>query len=212
MRDLNRSIEACARQSTDGCVKTWEDLDRYKQIIQRVQPSLIIETGTFSGRSARWFAQIGRCKVVTIDVHDQVAPEVRHSGIAPEWVTFLHGNSVDPATVDQVRSYTADATGPVMVVLDSDHSGLHVWAEMRLYGPLVTPGSYMVVEDGIVRWLPAQQKPLGPYEGSPLDAIELFMRDHHDQWSIDVVIEDLHPVTLFPAGWLQRRVRAEAAA
>jgi len=39
----------------------------------------------------------------------------------------------------------------VMLVLDSKHTRDHVRAELEAYAPLVTPGSYVVVEDGIMQ-------------------------------------------------------------
>ena len=49
-----------------------------------------------------------------------------------------------------------------MVILDSDHSYAHVTAELDAYGPLVSPGQYLIVEDtdmfdtmmAVEHWLP----------------------------------------------------------
>ena len=37
-----------------------------------------------------------------------------------------------------------------MVILDSDHSADHVFEELEAWAPLVTPGCYLVAEDGFV--------------------------------------------------------------
>lgn len=196
MRDLEGSIhEQRTAQGAEGCVKTAVDLARYRRLLLDVGPTWLIETGTFSGMSACWFADAG-CHVVTIDTHPQVNDDVAmHPG-----VTWITGNSVDRHIVDRVRRLVLDAP-PVMVVLDSDHSADHVHAEMLAYAPMVTVGSYLVVEDGIVRWLPEQ---LAVYGSSPLDAIELFLAEHGDDWIVDTEIEDMLPTTQHPSGFLRR--------
>ena len=132
--------------------------------------------------------------VISIDVdHSGVQEDVRDD----RGILLITGDSTDPAVVARANR----AAGPgrrTMVVLDSDHSAAHVGAEIALYGPMVTPGCYLVVEDGIVRWMAAQ-----PYAGSPLDAIEDLLVGSPD-WERDRVIETLHPVSMHPAGWWRR--------
>lgn len=196
MIDLAGSIEdQRTGQGAEGCVKTANDLARYRKLLAAVKPAWVVECGTFSGKSACWLADVAQCHVVTIDTHPQVAPEI-HGHHA---VTWLKGNTLDE--VDKVRRIIGNDT-PVLVVLDSDHSAKHVYAEMMAYGPLVTAGSYMVVEDGIVRWLPEQ---LAVYDNSsPLDAIERFLIGHPHDWEIDMHLEDMLPMTQNPSGWLRR--------
>lgn len=198
MRDVDGSIaEQRSAQGAEGCVKTPSDLARYRRMLAAVAPAWIVETGTFSGKSACWFADVADCRVVSIDTHPQVADDVaEHSS-----VFWLLGNSVDDRVVNIARRLVV-SDAPVVVVLDSDHSADHVYAEMLAYSPMVTVGSYMVVEDGIVRWLPEQ---LPHYKhSSPLDAIERFMAAHGDDWAIDTELEDMLPTTQFPSGWLRR--------
>lgn len=205
MIDLEASlVEQRTGQSAEGCVKTVSDLARYRELLDRVRPTLIIETGTFSGKSALWFAQWA--PVLTIDTNPQVDAETL-GAIVGNPVEFLTGGSLDwhvGARVMQV------ARGQhVFVSLDSDHSAMHVLAEMRAYGPLVSVGSYMVVEDTIVRWCPWEMQPEGPYAGSPLDAVERHLATQQADYTLakfalDLDIEDRYPTTQFPSGWLKR--------
>lgn len=197
MIDLEQSIyEQRNCQGARGCVKTEADLLRYEKLFADVAPAWVVELGTFNGVSARWFADTARCRVVSVDTHPQVDDATWDH---PD-VTWMRGNSVDPQVVRLIRALIDDE-GPVVVVADSDHSAAHVYAELDAYSSMVTVGSYMVVEDGIVRWLPEQ---LPHYQdSSPLDAIENWLRDHQD-WVPDIGLENMFPTTQNPSGWLRR--------
>lgn len=112
-------------------------------------------------------------------------------------MTWLVGPSTDAATLKRVEAAVAGRR--CMVVLDSDHSAAHVAAEILLYGPLVSPGCHLVVEDGIVRWLDIPK-----FVGSPLDAIEEHLAGN-SEWERDVKVETMHPATMYVAGWWRRR-------
>jgi cephalosporin hydroxylase len=204
MIDLEGSLAAAHRQHAEGCVKTIEDLDRYRVVIARTQPTLIIECGTFSGRSAIWFARTAGARVVTIDVDQSNISAATRDEFKQLGIVSLPGRTADP-TNRMLVSGIAWRHERVMAVLDSDHSADTVTDELLAYGSLVTPGCYCVVEDGIVRWMPEQRQPIGPYRGSPLDAIETWVSARGDQWEIDREIEDMHPTTQFPSGFLRRR-------
>jgi cephalosporin hydroxylase len=189
--DVEASIAATYRQNAEGAVKTVEDLDRYRIVIGATRPDVVVECGTFRGQSARWFAKQG-VSVVTID------KVVRYGRVHPRTV-FIVGDSTDPDIVAQVADLVAGRR--TMVVLDSDHHAEHVRREITLYGPLVTSGCYLVVEDGIVRFpLPH----LWPADvPGPLDAIEDLLVDD-PSWVRDVAVEGLYPVTMSPLGWWRR--------
>lgn len=187
-------------------VKTWEDVERYRQVIADTDPDGVVECGTFSGKSALWFARHTGRPVVTIDIHNQVSAETR-ADARMAGVTFLRGAS-DRADIHQnvlMWCRDHDVRRP-LVVLDSDHSAHTVRAELELYAPLVAPGGYCVVEDTIVRWMPWEQVQAGgPYHGSPLDAVEAWLRHPTaGEWENDAALEGMHPATQFPGGWLRR--------
>jgi len=176
------------RQNAEGAIKIWEDLERYRVVIAASQPEVIVECGTWEGMAAAWFAGQG-ARVVTIDRdHGRVNPAVRED---PR-ITYLQGDSIDPSLVERVAALVSGKR--TMVVLDSDHHPYHVRCEIESYGPLVTPGCYMVVEDGIVRYLPSP---------GPLDAIELLLVGD-PLWTRDWEVEDMYSVTMHPAGWWRR--------
>ena len=119
------------------------DLWSLQEILAEVRPDFVIETGTFHGGSALFLATtmdaLGKNTVITIDVERQ-----KNLPFHPR-ISYVTGSSVDRATLEVVKAWTTGER--VLVVLDSDHSYEHVSAELRAYAPLVTPGSYLVVED-----------------------------------------------------------------
>lgn len=190
-------IDAMMHQNAlPHAIKTRADLDRYKVIIHDVHPDLIIECGTFQGGSALWLADTAGCQVITIDVEPHLNVSIIHA-----WdgrVRHIIGSSTHPSVIAAV-SGSVEHSRRVMVILDSDHSAEHVHKEMVAYAPLVSVDSYMVVEDGLVRWMP-----WFGYKGSPLDAIEEFMHEHGDDWEIDLKIEGMSSRTQHPSGWLRK--------
>ena len=208
--DDRATIEAFHRDFYDSHDTTWKqtfwlgrtvrkcalDLWVYQEIVAETRPDLIVETGTYMGGSALFLASIcdllGRGKVVTIDVS---APEgrPRHRRI-----TYLHGSSVDADVVGRVQRHARRAKR-VMIVLDSDHSRDHVLRELELYGPLVTPGCYLVVEDTNVNGHPV----LSEHGPGPMEAVTAFL-ETTEAFEVDRSREKLL-LTFNPSGYLRRR-------
>lgn len=170
-----------------------------QELISRLKPDFIVETGTWKGGSACLWAMVQdqvnpRGRVITVDVQDYV-DEAAMPPIFRKVDTVL-GDSVDPAVVADVARRVGK--GSVMVVLDSDHHARHVLAEMRAYGPLVTVGSYMIVQDTDVNGHPVRPE-FGP---GPMEAIaELLKGD--DRFAVDRSQERLM-FTMHPGGYLKR--------
>ena len=181
-------------------VQIWQnllDLWTIQETIAELRPGLVIETGTYRGGSALFYAQlmdlIGSGRVITIDIVD--IKEVDHPR-----VTYIQGSSTDPATVEQVRAAAAETDGPVMVILDGEHSRDHVAAELELYAPLVTPGSLLLSQDGAIDTIPffADSRP------GPLPANRAFLASH-PEFEYDRERTERFGFTQHPLGWMRRR-------
>jgi cephalosporin hydroxylase len=122
-------------------------------------------------------------------MHDIVHPRIE----------FVVGSSLAETTMARVRARAAAARGPVMVILDSDHSEAHVFKEMELYGPLVTPGSFMLVQDGVID-LPGG----GGDRPGPLPAIKRFLGSN-SEFEVDQERCGRFLITHHPLGWLRRK-------
>lgn len=136
---------------------------------------------------------MGHGRVITIDIekmHDLSHPRV----------TYLLGSSVAPKILEQVASTVAATSGPIMVLLDSDHSETHVRRALDSYHRFVTPGSFLLVQDGIIDTLPV----FAPGRPGPLPAIEAFLRVH-PEFEVDTERCTRFLITHSPRGWLRRR-------
>lgn len=129
-----------------------DDLLRLQELVYRVQPDVIVETGVAHGGSLIFHASLckllGRGRVIGIDIeirpHNRAAIETHP--LAP-FITLFEGSSTDPAVVHAVKA-SIDPGAGVLVILDSNHTRAHVLAELEAYAPLVHPGSYVVAMDG----------------------------------------------------------------
>ena len=98
-----------------------------------------------------------------------------------------------------------------MVVLDSCHTKQHVLAELKYYYDLVSPGSYIVVTDGIMKNL--DDVPRGKAEwklDNPAEAAIEFVAQHPEfvieqpQWPFNES-ELTQNITHWPSAWLRRK-------
>lgn len=171
------------------------DLWVYQEIIFEVRPNVIIECGTCKGGSALFLACI--CELVkngrifTIDI------EPGRSRPDHGRVRYLLGSSTDPDIVDTVRQQIRPKDR-VLVILDSDHSKDHVLAEMKAYAPLVSVGSYLIVQDTNINGHPVFTN-FGP---GPMEAVQEFLASNQ-QFKPDSNAERLM-FTMHPKGYLKR--------
>jgi cephalosporin hydroxylase len=127
-----------------------EDVVRLQEVIFDLQPEIIVETGVCGGGSLLFHATIceaiGKGRVIGIDVR---IPKIENDRLRQR-ITTVEGDSTAPDTIARIRELVGSG-GPVMVILDSDHSRAHVAKELEAYAPLVTPGSCIIAEDGVMR-------------------------------------------------------------
>lgn len=190
-------------------VPVWKmqaDMDRYAAVIAASKPDVVVEVGTMWGGSALWFEQQG-VDVVTVDIDPSPRSAIAQAMCTR--TTWLTGASTDPKVLARIAALVAGRR--VMVSLDSDHTAPHVANEIRAYGPLVSPGCYLVVEDGIFDLAAtAEEQACGGalvhQAGGPLHAIaETLVNNPH--WRRDEDIECAHLLSLYPAGWWVRLSR-----
>lgn len=198
-----------------------EDLVRVQEVITSLRPDLIVETGLKRGGSAIFFASLcrllgqGRVISLDIDIPPAVSAAIAASPLG-DLITLIQGNSVAPQLIAQVKAAVRPGE-KVLVFLDSDHSKAHVLAELYAYGDLVTPGSYLVATDGVMRGL--ADTPQGRAEwvdDNPAAAARDFAAARDDfildrpkaRFRDDCQLEEL---TFWPDAWLRRLDRPAAA-
>lgn len=144
-----------------------QDLMYLQHVVYSVQPAMIVETGTYKGGLTYFFSTVMEMmgsdgRIVSIDRNPpdkvwgaQWFCPVCDTCIRPwetaAWqnhVEYLQGWADDRRVYEAVRQRVAQVTnGPIMVNLDACHEYDCVYVEIVLYAPLVTVGSYLVVQD-----------------------------------------------------------------
>lgn len=182
--------------------KSVQDLWNYQEIIWELRPAVILEFGVFAGGSSLWFARVldalGSGRVISVDIDTSRVPEAVRSHPRVELIT---SSSTEPellASLALLRS--ADPAQPWFVVLDSDHSRDHVYAELEGITPFLRTGDYVIVEDANINGHPVMPE-FGP---GPFEAVEDFMTHDPGRYRRDEARERKFGWSFAPAGFLIR--------
>jgi cephalosporin hydroxylase len=185
-----------------------QDVMAMQEIVWRVQPDLIVETGVAHGGSlilyASLLALLGKGEVVGVDIdirpHNRQAIEAHPLA---ERIQLIEGSSIDPQVVSIIRRRTEGRR--VIVVLDSNHTHEHVLAELNAYAPLVSENSYCIVMDTVIEDLPVNSFPDRPWSrgNNPKTAVKAFL-SRNQSFVVDSSIQDKLAVTVAPEGYLKR--------
>lgn len=141
-----------------------QDIIAMQEIIWNIKPDLIIETGIARGGSIIFYASIlnliSKCggptnsKIIGIDIdirkHNKKAI-ISHP--MSKNIEMIEGSSISKIVFEKVKRKAKKAK-KVIVLLDSNHTHDHVLDELRLYGPLVSENSYLVVFDTLIENMP----------------------------------------------------------
>jgi len=186
-----------------------EDIIAMQEIIWRVKPDLIIETGIAHGGSLIFYASMleligGEGIVIGIDIdiraHNRV--EIENHPMFKR-IILLEGSSIDDNIAHEV-SNLAKGKKQILVALDSNHIHDHVLKELNLYSPFVTKGSYLVVFDTIIEDLPEGSFLDRPWDkgNNPKTAVHEFLKSNN-RFVIDKDIERKLLITVAPDGYLK---------
>ena len=203
-----------------------QDMVAMQELIWRIRPDLIVETGIAHGGSlilsASMLAMIEYCDAITqgttlhpdqperkvvgidIDIRAHNRQAILDHPMANR-IAMIEGSSIDPDIVARVTAMCRNYKR-VLVLLDSNHTHDHVRAELDAYAPLVSPGSYCVVFDTIIQDLPQDMysnRPWGP-GNNPKTAVYEFLSSN-SEFEIDAQIDNKLLISVAPDGYLRKK-------
>lgn len=196
-----------------------------QELIWKIRPDLIIETGIAHGGSLIFSASMlaildmtdaiekgtlldpkaSKRKVLGVDIdirsHNRAAIEAHPMASR---IQMIQGSSIAEETIEQVKQFAAGYKR-ILVCLDSNHTHAHVLAELEAYASLVSKDSYCVVFDTIVEDMPADMFPNRPWgkNDNPKTAVWEYLKSH-PEFEIDKSIDHKLLISVAPDGYLKR--------
>lgn len=191
-----------------------EDMIRIQEVIYQIKPDVIIETGVAQGGSLIFYASLCKSmengRVIGIDI--EIRPYNRKAIEAHEmspFITLIEGSSTAPNIVERVKGLIKPEE-KVLVILDSCHSKQHVLKELEAYCGIITPGSYIIATDGIMKDLFDVPRGRPEWIGdNPAAAAAEFAEEHPEfqvvqpTWPFNES-ELSENITHWPGAWLKR--------
>lgn len=190
------------------------DIVATQEAIWRARPDVIIECGVARGGSVIFMAsmlallgQDGFVVGVDVDIRAHNRETIESHPMTSR-IRLVEGSSIEPATVETVRAMIPEGAR-VMVILDSNHARDHVLAECRAYGPMVTPGSFLVIADTVLGHFDEAETPKQRsqvlYRGDePLAARDAYLAETA-AFEVDATLNGKLIMASSPGGYLLRR-------
>lgn len=144
------------------------DYVMYQMIISELKPDLVIEIGTNYGGGALYLADlmdsIGHGSIHTIDIERKTGKLVESH---PRIKLFTEG-------WERYDLSEAKGFSKILIIEDASHMYEDTLGALRKFYPIVSAGSYFIIEDGIVNELGKEEG----FHGGPLRAIREFLAEN----------------------------------
>jgi cephalosporin hydroxylase len=185
-----------------------QDIMIIQELIWKIKPDLVIETGIARGGSLIFTASIleligkGHVIGIDIDIRKHNREEIEKHSLFKR-ITMVEGSSIDKKIIKKIFKLS-EGKKKILVLLDSFHTHSHVLEELKSYAPLVNKGSYLVVFDTVVEDMPKNSFPNRPWDkgNNPKTAVKEFLKKNN-RFKIDANIENKLMMTSSPSGFLK---------
>ena len=192
-----------------------QDMIAMQELIWKVKPDLIIETGIAHGGSLIFTASMltlletcgeienGRVLGIDIDIREHNKKAIQDHPMSKK-ITMFEGSSVSDQMIKKVNDF-AKKGKRIMVILDSNHTHDHVLAELEAYANLVSKDSYCIIFDTVIEDMPDNSFPNRPWGkgNNPKTAVWKYLKTH-SEFEIDESVQNKQLITVAPDGYLKR--------
>lgn len=192
-------------------IKFPSDIVIQQEIMWKIKPDLVIETGIAHGGSIIFTASMmemmgidGEVIGIDIDIRSHNRLEIEKHPMKKR-ITMFEGNSVDNNIIAEVREI-ANTKSRVMVILDSLHSHDHVYKELCAYAPMTSIGSYCILPDTFIEFFPkGYYSKTRPWDvgDNPYTAMKEYLAGNN-QFEIDHSLTSKAMITETIDGYLKR--------
>ena len=202
-----------------------QDIIAMQEIIWKVKPDLIIETGIAHGGSVIFSSSMlalleladkntskknkklnyikRKVVAIDIDIRKHNLKEIKKHPFYSN-IQLIEGSSLDKKIIKKVKDITLKHK-KIMVFLDSNHTHNHVLSELNAYAPFTSKNSYCVLFDTILENLPNNFFKNRPWKkgNNPMSALREFLLVNKNFVS-DFDIDNKLLISSSPDGYLKR--------
>ena len=185
-----------------------QDMVAVQELIWKIKPDFIIESGIARGGSLIFYASIlellnhGKIIGIDIDIRKHNRIEIENHTLFKR-INLIEGSSIDDSVIHKIKKIIKDKK-KIMILLDSHHTEQHVLEELEKYSPFVRSGSYVVVFDTIIEDMKKHHSKNRPWNhgNNPKTAVSKFLKKNK-RFKIDKEIQKKLLITSCPDGYLK---------
>ena len=184
-----------------------QDMVALQELIWKIKPDFIIESGIARGGSLIFHASIlellnhGKVIGIDIDIREHNRKEIEKHPLFKR-IKLIEGSSIDDSVIDKIKKIIKDKK-KIMVLLDSHHTEQHVLEELKKYSSFVRSDSYIIVFDTVIEDLTKHHSTNRPWGkgNNPRTAVSKFLKNNK-RFKIDEGISNKLLITSCPDGYL----------